>query len=342
MNILARYRKLAFWNKIAFWGAIVSIGGFPLFLIFQPFTATRKNQLRLMSESATQQILQKDAIRLLKKMEQIDATDYKTLIQDYPSGYVLFSVKDGEEIITLNKKRLPSRIKADWNTTRVVKLTTESITLNLPSLSGIQDKDNIPWKVNFVFLRKIGDKTHVMTLQSLKIQIYFELLFDDGKNIIFVIGFTDFAQDTLRQETYYINMIKKMEELDKTECKTLLKRYPLGYILLATKRYGGTITPNKNRLSERYAVDLDESAIWLWEECMCIIMDIYDRKNGIRLSNIISQKQLKDLQVHREVQNVLDEWIINDDVKVIAELLENDGESVIWVLGFKDNNKQSP
>jgi hypothetical protein len=209
MNILARYRKLTFWNKFAFWGSIASISGLILFLIFQPSTATRENQQQLLDESATQLNLQKETIRLLKEMTYLDQTSHEALMQKYPLGYAMFAIKNGDQIITLDKDRLGERFTIDWNEAKIIEINKDKIFMKLPRLidkaSGAallynDDKydreiyTNVLSVGQWVFPRKLGVMGGTIYLGNTEIRS--ELLVDNNNEIIMVLGFKDHIQNT--------------------------------------------------------------------------------------------------------------------------------------------------
>jgi hypothetical protein len=204
MNILARYRKLTFWNQFVFWGSIASISGLILFLIFQPSTATRENQQQLLDESATQLNLQKETIRLLKDMTVLDQTNNEALMQKYPLGYAMFAIKNGDQIITLDKDRLGERFTIDWNEAKIIEINKNNIKIKFPRLidkvSGaaiIYNDDKFDREKYASVLavgiwsypRKLGVTGGSIYLGNTEIRV--EILVDNNSELIMVLGFKD-------------------------------------------------------------------------------------------------------------------------------------------------------
>jgi hypothetical protein len=123
---------------------------------------------------------------LILSMMHIDKTSHDKLLKKYPLGYCLFGI-DRREIVVPYKSRLLSDFKIDWNKAKVIKITSEAIMIKLPDILDIQRNNRIN-NCSSGNKREVGSINRAFRLGE--IGIVTEVLADDEKGVICLIGFT--------------------------------------------------------------------------------------------------------------------------------------------------------
>ncbi|MBC8378283.1 MAG: hypothetical protein H8E62_03825 [Planctomycetes bacterium] len=133
MKLTQRYRKLNFWNKLFVWAALCTFSAFVLFLLLQPFAATKSNQAKsLKNEEKT--LIGIEEITQMIGDKEAELKDY--LSKKYPLGYSLFGVYNFEVIVP-EKSVLNDNFEFRWDVVKVNEINQNYISLTLP---GIYDK----------------------------------------------------------------------------------------------------------------------------------------------------------------------------------------------------------
>jgi len=139
------------------------------------------------SEQIQEEMLEetKKHTRLLEQMRRIDETEHEKLIRDYPLGYLLFAIKDGDEIITQSTNRLQKEWRVEWNNARIIAIDEKLIALMPPGLYAKDGKRAIVGNIVGTS-RKEGSASPV--IKAFGIELFCGVLIDDSTGIICIIG----------------------------------------------------------------------------------------------------------------------------------------------------------
>jgi len=155
--------------------------------------ASRAIQEVILEENKRQTEEAKKQTHLLEQMQRTEQADHDEFTREYGLGYALFAVKDGREIITLDTKRLEHRLHVNWADAKIAKLTDESITIQLSNLFDRKYGNSIRMPFGLSISRK-ADNIPGPRLIIGGVEVTTKLLYDDGKDIICLIGFREIGK----------------------------------------------------------------------------------------------------------------------------------------------------
>jgi hypothetical protein len=127
---------------------------------------------------------------LREGMQEIDETSYPALIRKYPAGYMLFGVGD-PALVVPGSSRLLDDYEFDWDSVAILELKPDLITLTFP---GIEYKLRHVKYTGCNFTLHRSNPRGVFTFDEFvrmgfPHKICVEIISDDRRGIIFVIGF---------------------------------------------------------------------------------------------------------------------------------------------------------
>ena len=148
-----------------------------------------KEQVDDQSESTEihQEILQeeKKQTRLLEQLKLHDETNHEKLIQTYPLGYVLFAIKNGEEIITQSTNRMQKGWRVDWNDAKVITINENWISIMHP---GFYSKDDKRALVGNIIGASRKKRNINPVYKMFGLELFCGILADDSDGIICLLG----------------------------------------------------------------------------------------------------------------------------------------------------------
>ena len=115
----------------------------------------------------------------------IDKTNHNKLIQTYPLGYVLFAIKNGEEIITQSTSRLQKEWIVDWNSAKVITINENQISIMHPSFYSKDGERSIFGNIITASRTK---RSINPVFKMFGIELFYGILTDDSNGIICLIG----------------------------------------------------------------------------------------------------------------------------------------------------------
>jgi hypothetical protein len=132
---------------------------------------------------------------------------------------------------------------------------------------------------------------------------------------------------TLEGQKRTLAILERMQSVKRTDHDVLSKKYPEGYFLFASDRY--TVIPPSEIVKDKLTLD--------WENTKVKFID--DRVVHVLLKELCYQPTkniVRDLNVllEREV-GVIADGIFFDKVGLYVELLNDEADKLIYVIGFK-------
>jgi hypothetical protein len=139
------------------------------------------------STEIQQKILQHEIkqTRLLEQMKLLDVKNHEKLIQTYPLGYVLFAIKNDEEIITYSTNRLQKGWRVDWNDAKVVTINENQISIIHP---GFYSKDGKRAIVGNIIGASRKKRNINLVSKGFGLELFCGILADDSDGIICLLG----------------------------------------------------------------------------------------------------------------------------------------------------------
>ncbi len=134
---------------------------------------------------------EKKQTRLLEQMKLHDETNHEILIQTYPLGYVLFAIKNGEEIITQSTNRLQKRWRVDWNDAKVITINENWISIMHP---GFYSKDGKRGIVGNIIGASRKKRNINPVFKGFGLELFYGILADDSDGIICLLGIKEQPQ----------------------------------------------------------------------------------------------------------------------------------------------------
>jgi hypothetical protein len=146
--------------------------------------ATKGNQDLMLTK---QDITNKKIDTLQESMQRLDITNKDKLFLKYPEGYFIFAIDD-TGLITPNKSQLRSEYDIDWTSARIMEIDEKNIKMALPNIKS-KKYGSVLRTTTFTIGRTIGGIRIGPRLGDL--QIMAEVLFDNTREIICVLGFKE-------------------------------------------------------------------------------------------------------------------------------------------------------
>lgn len=154
--------------------------------------ASRAIQEEILEKTNKQTEEAKKQTRLLERLEKTELADHGNFIKEYELGYALFAVEDGRKIIKgRDTEELEKRMYVNWTDTKITEFTDESITIQLSNLINRRSGGSrIMMPFGLSIRRKTDNKSGGRLIID-GIEVSTKLLYDDGKDIICLVGFRD-------------------------------------------------------------------------------------------------------------------------------------------------------
>ena len=131
--------------------------------------------------------------KLDEVLEQHEQANHDNFIKEYELGYALFAVKDGRKIITRDTEELEYRLYVNWTDAKITEFTNESITIQLSNLIDRKHGNSIMMPFG-LSIRRNADNIPGPRLIIGGIEVSTKLLYDDGKDIICLVGFREIGK----------------------------------------------------------------------------------------------------------------------------------------------------
>jgi hypothetical protein len=184
---LGKTKKVHFWKNItvhllSFIGLIIGIPSLYYSGGSYYLGATKENQELMLSK---QNVVLGKIGDLQEFMKKLDITNHDNLIQKYPLGYILFAIDHTKSIIPYNSD-IKKRYRVDWDTASITSLSQERIEINLPNISDKVD-GGVLEEGYAIIPRIVGYIAHHLNWEE--ISILSEVLFDNNKEVIILLGF---------------------------------------------------------------------------------------------------------------------------------------------------------
>lgn len=347
-----------------FWSLISTIFFFAVGLFF--IVEFENKSLELIKEikkkSEEDHIEIKKQTRLLEEMQRIDKTNYKTLLQKYPLGYALFAFEEGDENVLMCINRLYDRFEMNWERAKIVELTKDRISIRPPTLvdketgailvdyesSDLYEK-NMPERASLLAVgafginRKVGAKSAKMYFPSATFS--FELLFDNSKEIILVMGFED-SKNNIELEESKSTLLQTMQSLE-AQRERILRKYPLGYSLFAVIDEGidsGILMDPRSEvltlksehpLCVRYNIDWNNAEVALFGDLIYFMKGpvLYDNESGISLETYHDESFLRK-------NGIISDKLVCSNVRLVFEIIIDFHNGALCILGLKEDTSE--
>ena len=193
----AQWQKWTLPSKVGYLAFIIGLLSIVLWgigvMIQLQFGATKKSQEKIIrgqleikgDESLLLEGQKEIKTILLHQMKRINEERHRELIAKYPLGYVLFGI-DHKEIIIPYKSQIENQFDINWNPAQVKEVTSEIVRLTLPDIYWARQNATIR-NYTFGFSRKVGFPKSALLMAG--IEVITEILSDDKKGIVILIGF---------------------------------------------------------------------------------------------------------------------------------------------------------
>lgn len=169
--------------------ALITVAALLLIAVVGWYLDLYVNQPQDKSVHIQEEILEesKKQTNLLAEMKRIDETDSEELLKRYPLGYILFAIAHPTVVISY-ESRLKKECIIDLAKASITGLNQESIQIEIPSIEC--EGGPIFYRCKWGIRREIGKPTPVFG-HFHNMQMYMELLVDDGKDLICLLGFKE-------------------------------------------------------------------------------------------------------------------------------------------------------
>lgn len=150
----------------------------------------KADNLKLGSLQEKQQITNS---KLDKLLESVDGESRIKLLEKYPAGYVLFGIDLSSTFSTAvfpREEELLTEYEFDWSKVKIEELTSSSLTILLPNIR-YKPLNTMLRGITMTINRRPCGRERILPirLEGTLHRIFVELFKDDGKQLIFVIGF---------------------------------------------------------------------------------------------------------------------------------------------------------
>lgn len=188
IHSLGRFHNVPIWRNATFHFIVGLFAAVIIAIVSCQYTASRKTQAAVFRQVEYNTSL----------LDDIWISQHEsTLLQKYPSGYVLFGVDpnsisqiQSEKRLIPRKGRVLDEYAFKWDRVTISKLTDESVTIELPHII-YKPLNTRLYGCAIGFNRKNPDKPRILPvrLPGAKNRIFIELAYDKPSLFVFVIGF---------------------------------------------------------------------------------------------------------------------------------------------------------